>query len=182
MGELGLQVYMPFKSFEQSAESLDLHRLDRQRHENLIVMYGIVGHVLVAREKADRNYFDLARTDWYFEDISRSEGFGRIMSHWVVHQWRYNLVSLYQYQRILCERWRALGKRDDDCLAKAQLLMDVYKPHANGRYIPPPFMGNPEYHEGHQAALLRKNYLHYLTMFPEVRPSNSRFYRGTGAR
>jgi hypothetical protein len=162
-----VQVFLPYPSFRKSARVLDEQRLNKQRSENLQIMYAILGYRLVTSVPRKRKApgFELDPTDWYFEPITdEHEFYRRVQKHWVTLMWQHHIVTLFEYHRIICERWTKDLHYHDTTWAKAQFVMDVLRP-GSGKPMPPRFIGDEDYHYRMRSNLLSKNYLYYLSKF-----------------
>ncbi len=135
-----MQTFLPYPSFERTAQVLDPRRLGKQRVEALQVL----------RAQHVPNY------GW--------------RHHPVVKMWRGHEDALIAYGVAICRAWIAAGRADtvleqleayrpegvasEDELERLELL--------------PPWLGNEAFHRSHRSALVRKDPDWYRGFFPDV--------------
>ncbi|MGW6862005.1 MSMEG_6728 family protein [Streptomyces xanthophaeus] len=140
-----MQTFLPFPSFDASAAVLDARRLGKQRVEAVQVLRGLV-----------------------------VPGYGW-RRHPAVRMWAGYEEALVRYGLAICGAWTAEG-RADTCAAT--LVQDFGARQPGG--VPrtqeqlaadgdlPSWLGAPDFHRGHQSALVRKDPAFYRERFPGV--------------
>ncbi len=86
--------------------------------------------------------------------------------HPAVRMWRGYEHTLIDYGTSVCEEWRRRGYKDS-CLEKIAAYRPLFPPNS----AIPPWLGQRRFHNGHQAALLRKfpeYYAPYFTVSKEL--------------
>lgn len=89
---------------------------------------------------------------------------------WVHHpavlMWKGYEASLLDYQYAICYEWHIMRGFEDTCLRKT---IDLFytSPWLREDKSIPYWLGDEEFHLGHQSNLLRKNPEHYGPMFPK---------------
>lgn len=140
-----MQTFLPYPSFERSAQVLDQRRLGRQRVEALQILNALT----------DPGYA------W--------------QHHPAVLQWRGHEEVLVRYGLTMCEAWTARGFDDTvagtlRATARDRLGLRRIRRQdtleAAGKL--PPWLGRRAYHRSHQSSLLRKDPEHYRPHFPRV--------------
>lgn len=140
-----MQTFLPYPGFAESARALDLKRLGKQRVETIQVLRALT-----------------------------VPGYGW-RHHPAATMWAGYEEGLARYGLDICEAWCQLG-RADTCAAT--LMVDL----AAGTGLEtirsqselaaagelPPWLGEPAFHQSHQAALVRKDPAHYRPLFPDV--------------
>lgn len=79
-----MQTFLPHESFEESAKSLDMKRLGKQRVETLQLLNSITG---------------------------KTTGKGWT-NHPCKHMWASNMAALVQYGLVICKEWLSRGYKD----------------------------------------------------------------------
>jgi len=77
---------------------------------------------------------------------------------WIGHE-----RSLIEYGKAVCNEWLFRGYKDT-CMQKISQFQDYFKP-----CLPPPWLGNEDFHRSHQSNLIRKFPEHYQPQFPGVK-------------
>lgn len=132
---------MPFDDFVWSARALDDVRLGTQREDNIKIMnYLLIG------------------------------GGGRWYNHPAVRMWEGYERALLAYQQAVCNEWSSVRGFQDDFWDRTRLMfLDVVIDPMAAPLVPPPWMGNVDFHISHQSNLLRQNEEHYRKWFPGIR-------------
>jgi hypothetical protein len=131
-----MQTFLPYPSFQQTAECLDMHRLNNQINEALIILRTLTG--------------------WYSE-----RGKKGWPNHPAVKMWKGYEVALAEYAMYClteyCNRQRRLLdlNRANDILNISNGLPDEYWDNIHDKQ--PSWLGLSEFHASHRAALLSKN-------------------------
>lgn len=194
-----MQTFLPYPDFAQSAASLDMMRLGKQRVETFQVLQKLVGERLVTGVKAwtgrERRIsvsepgtpenemewrieyplvkFEYDRRDWHREPI--------LTKGWDHHpakvMWEGHELSLLEYQRATCEEWVRRGY-SDSTWEKSLILMEPHRERlleAKADF-PPPWLGLEAFHRSHRANLVRKAPEHYRSLFPDVDPEEPYYW------
>jgi hypothetical protein len=140
-----MQTFLPYPEFTRTARSLDPLRLGKQRVETLQVLRGLT-----------------------------RPGYGW-RHHPAVKMWSGYEEALVRYGLDICAHWSA-GGRADTCATSlmAELAAgcgrDRVRTQAElaGAGELPPWLGRPEFHLSHRAALLRKNPDIYRPLFGDL--------------
>lgn len=141
-GGVGMQTFLPYKSFQRSAEVLDRARLGKQRVENMQIAMALVSE-------------SGTKTGWKY--------------HPAVKMWRGHEMALMAYQVAICNEWTSRGYKDT-CLEKTRALIDKFIEREGevGHNFEPSWLGDEEFHKAHQSNLLRKKPEHYEKFFTDV--------------
>ncbi|MFF3504696.1 MSMEG_6728 family protein [Streptomyces sp. NPDC003247] len=140
-----MQTFLPYPDFAASAAALDPRRLGKQRVETLQVLRGLT-----------------------------VPGYGW-RHHPAVRMWTGYEEALVRYGLQMCDAWTATG-RADTCAAS---LVTGFPGRRAGAGIRtqeqlaedgelPPWLGDPAFHRSHRSALVRKDPVFYLPLFPDV--------------
>lgn len=139
-----MQTFLPYPDFERSARALDAKRLGKQRVETLQIVRALT------RE----------RYGW--------------ANHPAVLMWKGFEEALGRYGLTCCEVWLEKGF-DDTCAATIALdlrVADVTEIRSEAELRRagnlPSWLGEDDFHRGHQAALIRKDPDHYRPQFPDT--------------
>lgn len=134
-----MQTFLPFLDFKWSARCLDDETLDQQRVDTYQIMRALL------RGHGDVN--NPAALMWH--------GFER---------------ALLAYQQAICYEWSVVrGNKDATWdMTRIVFLDNIPNPMAKP-LIPPPWLGNVDFHISHQSTLLRKDEQHYRPWFPGIR-------------
>jgi hypothetical protein len=135
-----VQTFLPYRDFRRSAAILDDRRLGKQRVETLQILRALT----------------VQAYGW--------------KHHPAVKMWRGHVPALVCYGVAVTDQWLRRGRADtvreqlcafvdDDPPTQAQL--------AAAEQLPP-WLGRPDFHRGHQSALVRKDPTHYRRYFPRV--------------
>lgn len=135
-----MQTFLPYESFDRSAQSLDDKRLGKQRSECMIILKTLLG--VYARQ---------GRKGWPHHPATKM---------WAGHE-----RSLVKYSLSVCEEWVARG-HSDTCLAWFQ---DADARLADQLPTPPAWLGDQDFHLSHKSNLLRKLPEHYRPLWPRER-------------
>lgn len=139
-----MQTFLPYRSFQQSAECLDNRRLGLQRVEALQIL--------------KINLENNPSAAWF--------------NHPCCKMWRGYEYDLSLYAMIIIETWINRGFKDG-CLAKLLALRDRYTNEMFDTFFNrPPFIGNKDFHLSHQSNLIRKDPLIYRPMFGSKVPND----------
>lgn len=134
-----MQTFLPWDDFTWSARCLDQQRLGKQRVETLQIM----------------NTLFNGGTAW--------------SNHPAVLMWRGYERALLAYQQAICREWSSVRGFEDTCWDKTRLIFLAAVPNPMATpLIPPPWMGNVDFHISHQSNLLRKDEAHYRPHFPGI--------------
>jgi hypothetical protein len=139
-----MQTFLPYADFEQSARTLDLKRLGKQRVECIQVLRG------------------LTRSDYGWRH------------HPAVLMWTGHEEALGRYAFTMCEVWTERGFADTCAATIAVDLRDAGVTAVRGQAelaaagALPSWLGDPEFHRSHQSSLVRKDPEHYRPLFPDV--------------
>ncbi|SFB19311.1 hypothetical protein SAMN05216266_10628 [Amycolatopsis marina] len=140
-----MQTFLPVPDFAETARILDVRRLGKQRVEALQLLRALTvpGH------------------GW--------------RHHPAAAMWAGYEEALTRYGLEICAHWSA-GGRADTCAASLRTdlrvalgrttVRDVTELSAAGEL--PPWIGDADFHRGHQSALVRKDPGHYRAWFPGV--------------
>lgn len=134
-----MQTFMPYDDFSWSARVLDDKRLGKQRVETMQIMQTIyLGAGGLAR-----------------------------LNHPGVQMWVGYERALLAYQQAVCYEWTSVRGFNDTCWDKTRLVfLDANPDPMSIPLIPPPWMGNDEFHIMYQSKLMRKDKEHYSKWFP----------------
>jgi hypothetical protein len=141
----GVQTFLPYPSFEATAEVLDRARLGKQRVEALQILRALT-----------------------------VPGYGW-QHHPAVAMWAGYEEALACYGLTICATWTAAGRKDTcaatiqtdfEAATHRRLIRSWSALRTAGEL--PPWLGDPDFHRAHQSALLRKNREYYLRYFPDV--------------
>lgn len=144
--------FLPYPSYNKSAEVLDDRRLGKQRVEALQITYALLGIGPDFEPRESNSY----------------------RNHPAVRMWWGNCRSLISYGMVVCLQWRAARKFDDSCLESFVNLQDNLRwldcdyPIERDRVTKPIWIGDNRLHLAHQSNLVRKDPEHYRKFFPEV--------------
>lgn len=135
-----MQTFLPYRDFERSAAMLDIRRLGKQRVEVLQILRAVT----------------LEDYGW--------------RNHPAVTMWVGYTDALVTYGVAVTRRWQSEGYGDT---VLPQLLEFLGAPLRTQRELAiagalPPWLGRRSLHRSHQAALLRKDPVHYGPLFPSV--------------
>lgn len=96
-------------------------------------------------------------------------------NHPAVKMWRRHSIHLAAYGHAICREWVERGYRDTVADKITRLViqdgwLDAQRPG------PPPWLGDPEFHESHRQALLVKDFEHYAPYFQATeRPTSYQY-------
>ena len=131
------QTFLPYEDYAVSAGVLDRLRLGKQRVENLTIMRSLCGVTATGQ------------------------------NHPIALAWRTYEPALMEYQMAICAEWTSRGYRDT-CLEKtwsAYYHGLASADHEMLMFERPPWIGQPEFHEGYRAHLIRKDPEFYGPIF-----------------
>jgi hypothetical protein len=140
----GVQTFLPYASFEQSARSLDPKRLGKQRVECIQVLRGLT-----------------------------VEGYGW-RHHPAVKMWKGYEEALGRYAFTCCEVWLESGFGDTCAATigteLASIGIDEVRTQAElaDAGALPPWLGDEDFHRSHRSSLLRKDPEFYGSRFTDV--------------
>lgn len=147
-----MQTFLTHASFKETAQSLDLQRLGKQRVEAYQVLLQLCGLRMV-----DYPLWEPRLGGW---------------NHPAMAMWSGHEISLVEYIRAMCEEWAARGHKDS-CLEKSEFVLELMKEDSWSKETPL-WVGNKDLHETHRSNLLRKDFEFYKTRFPEsIPPENN---------
>lgn len=133
-----MQTFLPYPSYAESAKTLDLRRLGKQRLE--------VFQILQA--------------------LTHTEGGWR--SHPASQAWRHNIVALRRYLRVVVDEWTGRGYHDGIWQDVAQRWSHMQRGALYDQLVGDPWwLGLPAYHAAHRSNLVRKKAEHYGPLFDE---------------
>lgn len=139
----GVQTFLPYASFAESARVLDDRRLGKQRVEALQILRALT------REKYGWQH------------------------HPAVLMWRGHEEALASYGLVVCAEWVARGHGDTcaativaDLAAAGHAGAPRSQPELAAAGALPPWLGQEAFHASHRSALLRKEPDHYRATFP----------------
>lgn len=133
-----MQTFLPFSSFERSAQCLDNRRLGKQRVE---------AYQIVRALRSGPISLDGRKTPWY--------------NHPAVRMWKGYENALIGYCLVICDEWSRRGFRD----TIHDKIQTYYE--SDEISIAPPWIGRFEFHRSHRSNLLRKDFDHYSKFFNE---------------
>ncbi|MDQ3615184.1 MAG: MSMEG_6728 family protein [Actinomycetota bacterium] len=137
-----MQTFLPYPDFERSARALDVKRLGKQRVEVIQVVRALT-----------------------------TPGYGWA-NHPAVLMWKGHEEALGRYGLTCCEVWLRLGYGDT---CAATITADLYgagasdirtQPELAAAGALPAWLGDEDFHRGHQSALVQKDPAHYGPIFP----------------
>lgn len=135
-----MNTFMPFDDFTWSVRCLDDATLDIQREDTLQIMH----HLLI-------------------------DGGGAISGNPAVKMWEGYERALLAYQQAACHEWSSVRGFEDRIWDSTRLMfLDIVVDPMATPLIPPPWMGNVDFHISHQSNLLRINEAHYRKFFPGI--------------
>ncbi len=137
-----MQTYLPYESFKQCAEVLDRKRLGKQRVEGYQILRTL-GNT------------DVNKRSWN--------------NHPAVRMWKGYEVALACYTIEICNQWKKLGFEDTvgDKVRK-MLSLDIPEQNRLMDDEVPAWLGYKLLHVSHQSNLLRKDFEHYESLFPDI--------------
>lgn len=140
-----MQTFLPYADFAATARVLDQRRLGKQRVEALQVLRALT-----------------------------VPGYGW-RHHPAARMWTGYEEALTRYGLEICRHWTGLGHRDTcaaSLVAELRAATSIDAPRDQAALARagalPPWLGDQDFHRGHQAALLRKDRSHYGRFFPDV--------------
>jgi hypothetical protein len=141
---VGVQTFLPYADFEQSARALDRKRLGKQRVECIQVVRG------------------LTRPDYGWRH------------HPAVKMWKGFEEALARYAFTCCDVWTELGFGDTcattitaDLRPHGVRAVRSQAELAEAGALPP-WLGDEAFHRSHRSSLVRKDPDHYRPLFPDV--------------
>ena len=136
-----MQTLMPFDDFTWSVRCLDDDILSIQREDTLQIMH----HLLI-------------------------DGGGAIADNPAVRMWEGYERALLAYQQATCHEWSSVRGFEDRIWESTRFMfLDVVVDPMATPLIPPPWMGDVDFHISHQSRLLRINQEYYRKHFPGIR-------------
>lgn len=90
-------------------------------------------------------------------------------NHPAVRMWRGHEASLVEYTLTICNYWCSFGYKDTVLPWLHEFSELKYSRLIES--VPPPWLGDPDFHRSHQSNLVRKNPGHYRQFWPDV-PDN----------
>lgn len=139
-----MQTFLPYADFAETAATLDMKRLGKQRVETMQLL-----NALLVPDKGWKN-------------------------HPATKMWEGHELALLEYQIAVCEEWTHERGFKDTCLDKsidivAAAMPDEFLDYSCGAPAAMPlWLGDEDFHLAHQSNLLRKNPEYYSIFFPDV--------------
>jgi hypothetical protein len=139
-----VQTFLPYADFARSAGVLDRARLGKQRVESIQIVRALT----------------IPTYGW--------------RHHPAALMWRGYLEALGAYSFAIIAEWTRQGYADTCAatiagdLAKAHVTDVRTQSELSAAQALPPWLGDPDFHRGHQSALVRKDPAHYGPIFPGV--------------
>lgn len=155
--EFELQTFLPYPDFVKSAACLDYKRLGKQRVEAWQIIRIILGHndkIIASEEPEVKHSVD--------QEIVRLERGGGYRNHPATRMWEGSLHLLFQYYNAMLKEWEKRGYVNNMEYA-TELLPWQFRDECfhHGAVHHPPWLGMPEFHASHRAALLYKDLAYY---------------------
>lgn len=150
-GRIGgvVQTFMPYPSFTESAQVLDLARLGDQRIRALEILEVLTGNSVVSSRRLEGGgAMSLSGEHWHLQ-ARRDQN---CLQHPVVLMWNGYLQALLDYQRAICCEWIRRGNQDT-VWEKSQFLVTASGLSFDPIRIPP-WWGSRRLHAAHRAELL----------------------------
>ncbi len=177
-----MQTFVPFPSFWESANALDMKRLGKQRVETFQVIGGLTRSKLITSDVVGTRMArrriktkdgetgwvqkevpvvrDRPMSDW--EIIPRVTANGRTWGdHVIGKMWLGHEYALLDYQLATVTVWTERGGKNDTCLPKSQYLLRHTIEQTDANSTLPDWVGREDVHASHRAALLFKEYEYY---------------------
>lgn len=175
-----MQTFLPYADFAQSAASLDMMRLGKQRVETYQILQKLLNERLITGETIDTGRTRrislsepgtaeediewitepiLKKIEWPVEKWRRepitTKGWDR---HPAKVMWEGHELALLAYQEAVCNEWTSRGY-NDGTLFKTQYLLEPHKARLEtaGADQPPAWIGWEKFHQSHRSNLLRKD-------------------------
>lgn len=143
-----MQTFLPWSDFAWCARVLDDDDLWEQKLDTLQIMH----HLLI-------------------------DGGGVISENPVVKMWEGYERALLAYQQAMCHEWSSVRGFEDTIWDSTRLMfLDIIVDPMATPLVPPPWLGNVDFHIAQQAALLRKNEQFYRPHFPGIRLDHPLIY------
>jgi hypothetical protein len=140
-----VQTFLPYPEFDRTARVLDQRRLGKQRVEAIQVVRALT-----------------------------VSGYGW-RHHPAAAMWAGYEEALVRYGLDVCAAWCVRGHSDTcattltaDLAAATGITAIRPQPELAAAGELPPWLGDPDFHRSHQAALVRKDPAHYRPYFPDV--------------
>jgi hypothetical protein len=136
-----MQTFLAVPDFAESAKTLDLKRLDRQRTEALGILSTLLGTSSLGRD---------------------------LSNHPAVVMWRGYEGELFRYGMTICKEYEARGYKDGVGLRLVELFTDALKHDRvkNRLSLKPYWLGVEGFHLSHRSNLLRMDPEHYRRFWP----------------
>lgn len=151
-----MQTFLPYESFQASAEALDYRRLGKQRVEAYQILKTL--HTL-------RAYNGVHGGD----PNQPTKGLGW-KNHPAVLMWQGHERTLVRYALTMCAHWKLRGYKDN---LYGRILDEFpFWPPGAGETLPP-WLGFHTFHFTHRANLVRKDPEYYTEKFPDVSPDEA---------
>lgn len=136
----GMQTFLPYPDFRQSAAALDTARLGKQRVEALQTLRALV----------------IPEYGW--------------QSHPAVRMWMGHVPALTLYGLAMVDEWTARGHADNTRANITEFAPQAAHPDYVAKIPLPEWLGNPDFHLSHRSKLLRKEPKFYKAVFPDAEP------------
>jgi len=130
-----MQTFLPYRSFQESAECLDYKRLGKQRVEAMQILNALKNRKQNITHKFDKNG-KLRKIGW--------------LNHPAVLMWEGYEDALKSYYNTIVTEWVSRGYNNN---------MKLFKLKASIKY--PSWLGNKKFHASHRSNLLRKDQQYY---------------------
>jgi len=122
-----MQTFLPYKSFEKSAQCLDTKRLGKQRVEAVQILNTLLGF---------------------------SAGW---RNHPAVKMWCGHEGALLAYTAAVCDEWLTRGYKNTECGVRLASITLIRKTQLRATEAPPVWLGDRKFHASHRSNLLRKD-------------------------
>jgi hypothetical protein len=135
-----MQTFLPYPSFQETAEVLDRQRLHNQRNEALIIAKTLMGKY----------------------PPTRRGGPGGWPWHPATKMWTGHVYSLCEYGQVVCVESRKTMTRLETVFAQFEALKAELEDTG-----PPPWLGREDVHRSHRSNLLAKDPTYYRQHWPD---------------
>lgn len=159
-----MQTFLPFKSFQQSAMSLDVARLGKQRAETKQLLIAIYRNELLAN-------LDIAENASINLKALKGTFYVRMTNHPACKMWMDHPFGLLAYGVAICKEWQRRGYADNvlwDLKAfnefNYSLELDQGWLEINCPSALPPWLGDARLHISHRSKLIEKDPSWYKTV------------------
>ncbi len=132
-----MQTFLPYSSFDKSAQALDNKRLGNQRNECIVLLKSLIA---LRNGETERKKLGWAH-------------------HPAAKMWKGHEYQLAEYGKAICKEWMARSF-SDTCLAQ---IVELQKGFVDTGL--PKWFGRSDFHMAHQSNLIRKKPDHYRQLF-----------------